>query len=61
MCHDHEYRELPPELAARVEKMISDGMLVIGRCLPPLGIHEWCEHDPVHPPPVFRDLGEVIR
>jgi hypothetical protein len=32
------------------------------RCLPPLGVHEWCEHDPSHPPPSFQGLTyEVAR
>ena len=28
------------------------------RCLPPLGVHEWCEHDPAHPEPTFRGLTD---
>lgn len=33
------------------------------RCLPALGVHEWCEHDPDHPPPSFRGLSvaELVR
>lgn len=33
--------------------------MVMTRCLPPLGVHERCEHDPDYPPVSFRDLGEV--
>lgn len=36
--------------------------LIPVRCLPPLGVHERCEHDPNHPLPSFQGLTyEVAR
>lgn len=55
MCYDHAQRDLrdlyTDEELDRIFQPI--------RCLPPLGIHEHCEH--VRPEPSFKNLGEVLQ
>lgn len=54
MCDNHAMRDLVEILGDDWES----NLLPI-RCLPPLGVHEWCEHDTEHPPPSFRNQREV--
>lgn len=51
MCYDHELRPLEEILGPDWEEK-----LLPVRCLPALGIHERCEHDPKHPPPSFKGM-----
>lgn len=53
MDDQHVLRALPEWM---VENLINPV-----RCLPPLGVHEWCEHDPNHPPPDFSGLVYEVR
>jgi len=55
MCYDHAQRDLR-ELYTDEEL---DRIFQPIRCLPPLGIHEHCEH--VSPEPSFKNLGEVLQ
>lgn len=50
MCRDHQLEPLPQWLEKH---------LIPTRCLPPLGIHERCEHDPNRVEPSFNNLTKV--
>lgn len=55
MCYDHAQRDLR-DLFSEEEL---DRIFQPIRCLPPLGIHEHCEH--VRPEPNFKNLNEVLQ
>jgi hypothetical protein len=52
MCYNHEQRDLCDIFTDEELNRI----LIPIRCLPPLGVHEHCEHDPKHREPTFKDL-----
>lgn len=56
MCYNHELRSLEEILGPDWEEK-----LLPIRCLPALGVHERCEHDPKHPPPSFKGLVYEAR
>lgn len=47
MCQDHEMLPLPD--------WVKDMVMPI-RCLPALGVHERCEHDPDYREPTFQEV-----
>lgn len=55
MCRDHQMEDLPQWAVDKLEKYC----IPIIRCLPPLGIHERCEHDPTHVQPSFKNLTKA--
>lgn len=60
MCYDeHFISDPPPWMIDRLTEMEQNGMFQLIRCLPPLGIHEHCEH--VRPEPSFKNLNEVLQ
>jgi hypothetical protein len=52
MCDNRRLEPLPDWMV---------GSIIPIRCIPPLGIHERCEHDRERPAPTIRDLEETIR
>ena len=54
MCRDHQIEPLPHWLGDKLEEYV-----IPIQCLPPLGIHERCEHDPNHVEPSFNNLTKV--
>lgn len=54
MCRDHYLEPLPQWMEDEWEKHF-----IPIRCLPPLGVHERCEHDPKRIEPSFNNLMKV--
>jgi hypothetical protein len=60
MSDDRPYsRVLDVETLARIERKIDPSVFIPIQCLPPLGIHEHCEHDPRHTEPSFTTIGSA--